>query len=233
MQGTTAHLRSSQLIRPSNLQAQQPQPPFKELSESTHITASSPRALTVISIMMPTMMKSIICGPSSARCELIQCRRPYQRTRTTLIQSTTGSDEETSTDGATDRNHLHVSVLELAVQLPRGSGAMLDVDELVAEALGGLVVVGHDLVLFVSVRHFVGVYAGVGDAGKPMGWREGGREVERRGAQGRLCSGQLESMRSRRVQDQTPWDEFATVCFHVDMHVHIDVHVHVHRSCPP
>jgi hypothetical protein len=40
----------------------------------------------------------------------------YQRGRTTTAQSTTRTNEQTSSDGTTDGNHLHVSTLQTSLQ---------------------------------------------------------------------------------------------------------------------
>lgn len=43
-------------------------------------------------------------------------RFSYKRSWSSTVEGTSRTNEETGTDGATDGNHLHVSVLELSVQ---------------------------------------------------------------------------------------------------------------------
>lgn len=123
--------RKRKILRPAT--------PTRERKEwgGTHMTASSPRALTVINIITPTMMKSIVCStparqpphqnlpppllhPPRARARAAKLNSTqghqhltYQRTRTTLIQRTTRSNKQSRADGATNGNHLHMPILQL------------------------------------------------------------------------------------------------------------------------
>jgi hypothetical protein len=77
----------------------------------------------------------------------------YQGTGATRGKSSSRTDEETSTDGATDGNHLHVSILKLARE--RALSLNLDIFRAIGvtwmrRARGGL---RDDLLLLVVVRH--------------------------------------------------------------------------------
>lgn len=72
-----------------------------------------------------------------------------QRSRTTGVEGASGADEETSTNGTTDGNHLHVPALELAVQL--ALLAHLDVDIGRDDALRRRIAI----VLLLRIHHLV------------------------------------------------------------------------------
>lgn len=68
----------------------------------------------------------------------------YQRSGTTLVEGTTRTDKQTSTDSTSDGNHLHVSVLQVALELA------------LAVSRADLLIVRHrdgGLVLHLLVRH--------------------------------------------------------------------------------
>lgn len=150
------------------------------------MTASSPRALTVISIMTPTIMKSIVCGGQHKEHSdrAIARETAYKRRGTTLIQGASGTDEETSADGAADGNHLHVSVLELAVQRALAADVLdVAVDAILIRVGRVEVDAGDDLLLLVRVFHIGVICGGRIDAREV--WDEGGE----RGGKGRGDTG--------------------------------------------
>ena len=81
------------------------------------MTASSPRALTVINIMTPMIKKSISYLTVSFSSSFpLPMRLSYKRSWSSTVEGTSRTNEKTSTNGSTDGNHLHMSVLELSVQ---------------------------------------------------------------------------------------------------------------------
>lgn len=79
--------------------------------------------------------------------------RLWQRRKTTytLVQSTAGTDEKTSTDGATDGNHLQMTRLERSLQLDNFRAIVLLLEGINCEAVSG-----HEALLRVSRAGFLG-----------------------------------------------------------------------------